>query len=502
MKKQKTDGPNVNKKAIFVIAGIGFCVLVLGNFTGSNEDSPSVTPQVPKAIEAPQDGINQLTAIDKDAALTQVNKQIEVLKDQNARAEAARIKSDKENEARIREVQQSANAQARALSEQISQLQQKTIDDIYSAMNQKDKTGTTLKEVAGVPSVPLATGGLSFDGDFDLGASALPTAPAAKSNPYGPNYRVLRPQGVEQAQAQYKGRSGGGAGSDEQALFNDMSAPSASDQPSYINGGYTGQAQNTAPTQQPVMTAEQAAAKKRQDDTYEIPAFSFVEVTLLHGVACPVGANSPGASDANKIPARPVVVPIRGIFHGPNNVERDLGTAHLMGLCSGRRTSSSTTGRATIRVEQLSYWDASGGSQMVAATGYIVDDRDNEQDVYGKLDKASGRVLAQQSAAAAAAAFATTLSASEFTNTSSVQNGTSSATSQLTGDATKAATAQGIAALFQKIGDRFDAEANAAVDTVLVEPGIRLRFITELPIKVVKPLEPFDIDDSMYDVLI
>ncbi len=79
-----------------------------------------------------------------------------------------------------------------------------------------------------------------------------------------------------------------------------------------------------------------------------------------------------------------------------------------MGLCSGNRNSSSNTGRATIRIEQLSYWDETGGAQTVPATGYIVDTRDNEQDVYGRLDKASGRTLALQSAAAAAAAYAST----------------------------------------------------------------------------------------------
>jgi cellobiose-specific phosphotransferase system component IIB len=150
----------------------------------------------------------------------------------------------------------------------------------------------------------------------------------------------------------------------------------------------------------------------------------------------------------------------------------------------------------------LSYWDATGGAQRVAATGYIVDVRDNEQDVYGKLDQASGRTLALQSAAAAAAAYSTTLSSAEFTNTSSLQNGTSTATSQLTGDATKAAITQGIGSMFQKISERFEEEANSAIDTVLVEPGIRLRFVSDQTIRVLKPLEPFDIDASMYDTLI
>ena len=56
--------------------------------------------------------------------------------------------------------------------------------------------------------------------------------------------------------------------------------------------------------------------------------------------------------------------------------------------------------------------------------------------------------------------------------------------------------------MFQKISERFEAEADAAVDTILVEGGIRLRYVTTEEISVVKPLEPFDIDASMYDTLI
>ena len=140
---------------------------------------------------------------------------------------------------------------------------------------------------------------------------------------------------------------------------------------------------------------------------------------------------------------------------------------------------------------------------MTSTTGYIVDTRDNEQDVYGRLDKASGRTLALQSMAAAAAAFSSTLSQAEFTNQTNVtSDGTTSNNSVLTGDATKAGVQQGIAALFTKIGQRFEQEANAAIDTVLVEPGIKLRFVTDQPITVELPADPFEVDPARYDILI
>ena len=140
---------------------------------------------------------------------------------------------------------------------------------------------------------------------------------------------------------------------------------------------------------------------------------------------------------------------------------------------------------------------------MSASTGYIVDTRDNEQDVYGRLDKASGRTLALESAAAAGAAFASALTQSEYTTQNNLNaEGGSSTVQQLTGDATKAATTQGIAAIFGKIAQRFEQEANAAIDTVVVEPGIRLRFVTDQPIHVYKPAEAFDLDGSSNDVLL
>jgi len=509
-------GPN--KKLLWIFAFVGAGLFLFGKYSESSNSEVKVAgQQTPTPVEAGPAGVNQITGQDADAALTQFRKQLEAMQAAAERSESERIKSDKARDQEMREMQQSNNAQTRALSEEIADLKKKTVDDLYAAINKKDGSTNSLPDIPSVPGMGGGQAGLNFDGDHDLGSVAAPAA-VKPAHPYGPNYIVLTPP--IQARSTFQGDSGGGPGNQsESALFADMSAPSTNSQSgtagngnldSQFNDVYGKPASNqqafqssAQPAAQPVaLTPEEAAAKKKAEGKYTIEGFSFVEVTTLHGVSCPIGANAPGASNANKIPARPVVLPIHGIFHGPNGVVRDVGTAHLMGLCSGQRTSSSTTGRATIKVEQMSYWDASGGAQMVAASGYIVDMRDNEADVYGKLDKASGRTLALQSAAAAAAAYATTLSSAEFTNTSSVQNGTSSATSQLTGDATKAAVAQGIGSMFQKISERFEAEADAAVDTVLVEPGIRLRFVTTQPIDVVKPLEPFDIDASMYDTLI
>ncbi|MBA1305992.1 conjugal transfer protein TraB [Stutzerimonas stutzeri] len=498
----KPSGPK--KNLLWIFAAVGLAGILYNNFFASSSDVKQERGQVPQAIEAGTNDINEITGQDKDAALVQFAKKLEAMTARLDRSERSREEDRKREESARLKQKQEAEANDRQLADAIAKLQTDLVDRTYEEINSID---TGAPSTPSVPSIQIPSGGLSFDGDFDLGSPFPSTSeqPATSTSPYGPNYTVLRPKNVN-----IDGANTPGAANSEPKLFGDISGPStnsftqaaartdANMRNTLGRGNGTGAAAAVSP---PVQTAEEIE-QKRREDTVEINAFSFVEVTTLHGAACPIGANSPNSQSDGKPDARPIVLPARGVFKGPNGVVNDLGTIHLMGLCSGRRTSSSKTGRALIRIEQLSYWDAAGGPQMVPAVGYIVDMRDNEADVYGKLDKASGRTLALQSAAAAAAAYATTLSSAEFTNSSNVQNGVSSVTSQLTGSETKAAIAQGIGATFKEISDRFKAEADAARDAVLVEPGIKLRFVTELPIKVVKPLEPFDIDASMYDTLI
>ncbi|EPV8686628.1 conjugal transfer protein TraB [Pseudomonas aeruginosa] len=495
-------------KLVWIMAGIGLGLVLLSKLFGSSDEPRTSVEKAPTPIEVGSGKINDIGGQDKDAALVQFSKKLEAMTARMDRDNKNRDEERKKEESERRKLQQQNEASTRALADAIAKLQTDLVDKTYRGIADAD---TTAPQLPATPNLIPPTDGLNFDGDFNLGPATLPSpGQPTPSSPYGPNYTVLRPQ---MQQNTFQGKSGGGAGSQaESDLFNEMAAPDVN----AFDRAATRTSNNTqatldemngrprsAPQQEPqAKPAVQAINGQGNAEEYEIEAFSFVEVTTLHGQACPIGANSPTSSSDDQAQAKPIVLPARGIWHGPNGVERDLGTIHLMGLCSGRRTSSSNTGRALIRVEQMSYWDAEGGSQMVPAVGYIVDTRDNEADVYGKLDKASGRTLALQSAAAAAAAYASTLSAAEFTNSSSVQNGTSTVTSQLTGSEAQAALATGIGAAFKDIADRFKAEANAIMDTIQVEPGIKLQFITEQPIRVKKAMEPLDIDAKMYDILI
>ena len=332
----RPSGPN--KKLLWIFAAVGGAMFLFGKWSDSSSTAPVTGKSTPVAIEAGPAGVNQITAQDKDAALTQFRKQLEAMQADANRGEAERIKADKVRDQQLREMQQQNNAQTRALSEKIADLQKKGVDDLYAAINAKDKTTNTIPDMPGVQGLKVPSGGLSFDGDLDLGPAALPsTMTTPVTSQYGPNYILLAPPVQTQAQTQssFQGKSGGGPGTQsETSLFNDMSAPTPSNQTGQTNNENlnaqfndvygkpnTAQQNNQAfqssgqPAAQPAgLTAEEAAAKKKAQDTYTVEAFSFVEVTTLHGVSCPIGANAPGASDSSKIPARPVVLPVHGYF--------------------------------------------------------------------------------------------------------------------------------------------------------------------------------------------
>lgn len=526
MSAEKKEGLDGKAKAAIAVAILAFG---LGITLLTKKESKVVPVDVgAKPIEVGSDPINAISLKDKDASLTVFAKSMESIQQQMVLQERDYKQREESLRKEMKDSNNSLKAQVTSLSGELIALRANGIENVYQNANANDS-----KQIQSAPKMPdnlpaiMPEGGLNFDNlNFNMKApkpqQEVSGTVSSQGSQYGPNYFILKPANIGQPVVKKNG--GDSLNASEQDLFNSMSTPAPQ------NGNYAdpnagrgyGPAQSNPAAesipqsrqQQFDNPAEAYAAqaesnKNATGQTYNgqkmeritIPAFSFVEVTTLHGVACPIGANSPGAKQS-EIPARPVVLPVRGIFRGPNGRQVDVGSIHLMGLCSGRRTSSNNAGRATIRVEQMSYWDEGGDAQMSSSTGYIVDTRDNEQDVYGRLDKASGRTLALESMAAAGAAFSAALSQAEYTTQNSLGNNGATSIQQLTGSATKSATTQGISAIFGKIADRFEQEANAAIDTVVVEPGIRLRFVTDQPIHVFKPAEAFDLDASKSDVLL
>ncbi|MCF5381940.1 conjugal transfer protein TraB [Pseudomonas syringae] len=520
MSDSNNDQSLIQNKRFLVVGAVVACALAWTFLNNSTKKVEQVDVAA-KPIEVGSDAVNQITVKDKDASLTVFGKQFEVVDQRFIIFERDAAERDANLRKEMKESTNNLKSQVASLTNDITTLRAKGVEAAYQNANRSDtKTIQTPPSLpANLPDLSLEKG-LNFDNlNFNMDAPQ-PQQQAQQvqqgSNPYGPNYFILKPTSANGTTTSRK--SGGDSlNASEAELFSSMSTPAAQNTNFNDKTAGQGQVQGQAQPQHPqrqYANAAEAYADQQQNNQNQtgqaptgpkmeritIPAFSKVNVTTLHGVACPIGANSPGTK--SEIPAKPVVLPVRGIFQGPNGSSVDVGSIHLMGLCSGRRTVSSDAGRATIRVEQMSYWDEGGGAQMSGSTGYIVDSRDNEADVYGRLDKASGRTLALESMAAAGSAFASALSQAEYTTQSSLGATGAASVQQLTGSATQAASTQGIAAIFNKIASRFEQEANAAIDTVVVEPGIRLQFITDQPINIYKPAEAFDLDGGKSDVLL
>ena len=520
MSDEDNNNPNLmTKKNVLIVAaiiGLGLAVTLFN----TGEKKPEQVDVGAKPIEVGSDPVNAISVKDKDASLTVFAKKFETVDQKLDLQQKDFFEREQTLRKEFKNDTNTLKAQLSALSDDLIGLRSAGVEATYQNANKNDS-----KTIQAPPPMPESlpdlgmNGGLNFEGlNFNMDAPKPQSTGQQAANRYGPNYFILKPESVSNTVLKKSG--GDSLNASESDLFSSMSTPAAQQNNFYDQNPGRGQSapqanEHPQPQQQYASAAEAYKAQQTASQSgnmqlntgpkmekITIPAFSFVDVTTLHGVACPIGANSPNSKSKSEIPARPIVLPVRGVFRGPNGSTVDVGSIHLMGLCSGRRTASSNSGRATIRVEQMSYWDESGDSQMSRSPGYIVDSRDNEQDVYGRLDQASGRTLALESTSAAGAAFAAALSQSEYTTSNNLDSNGSTSVSQLTGSATKAATTQGIAAIFTKIADRFEQEANAAIDTVVVEPGIRLRLVTEQPITIYKPAEAFDIDAGKSDVLL
>lgn len=257
---------------------------------------------------------------------------------------------------------------------------------------------------------------------------------------------------------------------------------------------------NSTPRNDPISTYQQARGNPAETlEKVKVPAFSFVEVTTLHGIRCPIGGSL--ANQPSDVAGRPVILPVRGVFKGPNGVTRDIGTAHLWAVCSARRTSDKKFGRAEFAIRQLSYWDEKGGAQTVPLSGYVIDKRDNESDVLGPIDDVTGVNLWKSSLASAMTGIASTLSQAEFTQ---VVGSEGNSQSFMTGSDAKAAGAQGISSFFLSLAERWKAQADAQVDVVSIPPGVPLKFVLDTEFEVVRGKNDADPDykNPMFEVMI
>lgn len=420
------------------------------------------------------------------------------------------------------------------LEDQLAELTTMLKREAELSRSQDRQNAAALNDDAGDIAFDLE-GGLSQSdiGSEDAGrASARPSRPVPVS-PFGKNYVVLgggsrnpitsqadpftptpattaRGEGLFDPQGDLDAMNPFASGSDGGTVQRSAQPQVASRSqagltPEYANvtAGYTGeerQAQSGV-TQPP-------ADGDDSDTRVSVPAFSFVEAATLHGLDCPIGADLPRTSQGNDgggvtpgmAQPMPVVLPLRGKIRGPNGNVADLGSAHVMGWCIGKRVDRGEAGRAYIKVESISYWDRKGDPQYLnTISGDVISLVDNHRGIQAPVDEVRRSYLGEVAGAAALAAAATQLTESQFSETRTPEG----AVRVFDGDRAKALAGKGGSAAMSQVAAMLNEEANMAYDTVRVPSGAPVRIMFMAPFEVTNlKLEVEDEILDAYDILI
>jgi hypothetical protein len=478
MSTEEIESPPIPKPLAYILMIVVLAAIIsfFTNFWSGDKEEVEDVIVIPNSTPTPTTS----SAFDEDASRAIFEKKINGLEKRDAElVKELQLKEERYKEL-LDEAKQDLTEQIKLLASGIQESNRIRITDRYDGL-------------------PVGTEDDSLGIDFDIsdlediGSNTIAPVKKKRKHPFGEDYILL--SGLNQGQITKDGED------DEESnnLFTNLSDISdASERVANGEGKLDDPYKDNdkKSTRNSRRSINETVVEKTKKTT--IPATSFVKVTTLFGVNCPIGGQVVGSDST--IPPRPVVLPVRGIFYGPRGSSFDLGTAHIYGTCAARRTGDSDIGRAEIKINKISYWDKLGGSQWENASGAIVDERDNALDVAGYIDKVKSANIAKEAAAAAILAYSATLSSKEFVQTVGGLGGSQSA---LTGDELKAAGAQGVTALFKKYADRWENEANSAVDTVLVPAGIPLRFVTDSPIVVEQAADPIELAyDKFYDILI
>lgn len=454
----------------------------------TEEGGPKVKLDIDKAIEAEsKSGANDdlsplkggmvdglvLQDVNSQAAVAVLSKRHQSLENTVKELNERLLKSQTEFKSQMEKQQQELQAQVGQIKDIVLQ------SDYQTAVAPRD---------GGIPMPTLdggsPAGGIAFN-DNPFPAAGGVTVPAQSREPAvvrdDGRYMVL--SGTMRHGQAPTGADGKG-GSSMPGLSNPFTEP-----PTNIKLG--GQEVDiTTAKQQTIVSGAMSEGDLPEEggDWLIIPAFSFVDTTLLHAVSCPVGGSLVGSGSS--IPPRPIVLPVRGIFKGPNGAAYDIGHVHLFGLCSARYDVKGY-GRAEITIQKLSYWlnDSERTPIEVDLTGYIVDSTDNEIDVKGPVKSLERKYLLAETLGQGIAAYANVLKQGEFTNQVSADGNT---TSVLTGSAAAAAGTSAVAGMMTTWSDFMKRKAQAVVDTVYVNGGHRVKVVTTQQIKVRLPAPPVD----------
>lgn len=471
---------------IAIVAIVALCVIGYIVFQTEGKYDRNDVADIVGQVEASKVDFSSLVTTDAKARQLVVDAEFDALLTALKQERSERQKLDASLREMITEIDQKSARRHKELADTITDSQKEMIELQYK----RDSTRSTSNSESNIfgDALDLGDAGnleLGTQGDIarDLGLNE------PKRNPYGDGYIVLYDNPIQSTGTSANSESNSGG------IFGDALNVGSQIRSAGNNIGENLAIQSTKPK---VDLADTESSYVENPsallETYIVPAYSYADVTTLHGVRCPVGAQSTGASSG--VPPRPIVIPIRGLFKGPNGSTSDLGTAHLYGFCSGFRSTDNKKGYVEIKIVSLSYWDSDGGAQRQPASGYIVDAKYN-QEIVGELENAKMSVLGKQALAAGLMAFNSGLAQNEFTSVATDQG----SRSVLTGDALKSGGHSGVSEMFLRVAEQYDAQADAAVDTVKIKGGLSLKFVSDLPLAVKKAADPI-LDTSYWEILI
>lgn len=428
------------------------------------------------------------------------------------------------------------------LEAQLRDLTQMLKDDAENARRRDREYSAELNDGSDDLAFDLE-GGLSGE-DIESGSGGADNAPGYRltplpkpRSPYGDNYIVLN-SGTRNpvlSNSNPFDESAGGAQGNGEGLFGvngDLKAPNpfkedddSESQPNARYANETARPSSIPPEYDGTIQPGYAGSDRQRpesisspssdgsnsessDSTINVPAFSFVEAETLHGLDCPIGAALPRSAAGNSAGVTPgaaqpmpVVLPLRGKIRGPNGNVVDLGTAHVMGWCIGRRVDRGESGRAMIKVESISYWDRKGEPQYLnGISGDVISLLDNHRGIQAPIDEVRRSYLGEQAGAAALAAAATQLNQAQFEETRNPEGGVDQV---FNGNQGLAVGSQAGSAAFSTIAELINQEAREAFDTVRVPSGAPVRVLFMTPFSVTNTkLEVEDEILNAYDVLI
>lgn len=512
----------LGKFQMAAIGVIGLMILV-GLF---REDEPVTTPtssskdfdpdkaraeeqrQMAEREAKAKDGKESLTyedGLDPLAGIAALNQRVEQLTSQleDVQSEFERSEKDDELVAELKDKMSDLEGQIASIADFVKNKErnQREIDRESSRNLNQGGSDLAFDLEGGAPMSEIGSGSNSGSIDDlpdlgdDLSAGPVSTQPAHRS-PYGDNYIVLRdtPAPIPPSTGTGFEISNPFGNSGSNADQSQSKPPAQEDSrkltPEYRDSVEPGYADDEASKP----AAEEKNDEEEVVDIVDVPAFAFVEAETLHGLSCPIGATLPtnngdgSGSAPGATQPMPVVLPMRGKIRGPNGYMVDLGSAHLMGWCFGRRVDRGENGRAFIKVEGISYWDREGKPQYLSnISGDVISLVDNHRGIQAPIDEVKRSYMGDQAFAASLAAAAAGLNETQFQESKSEGD----INRIMTGDQGVAYASKGVSALFGTIANLINEEANQAFDAVVVNPGA--------PVKILF-MKPFTVNNHKTDV--